>query len=561
MSKSVFVKNVVWVKNALSNKRLFALASLFACLGLVVCAPAALAQKVKITKEKPAKKKKAATTDTTASAEPDKILFDRATAEIKRGHYTEARLDLQTLINTYPDSEYLAKAKLGVADSYYKEGGTSNLTLAVGEYKNFIVFFPFLDEAAYAQMQVGMAHYRMMEKSDRDNSEALEAEQEFQDFLSKYPQSPLVPKAEQDLRNVQEVIADGQFRIASFYYVKQDFPAAAARLVDVSQRYPLYSESDEALWMLGNIYMRAKKISKSEDDKNHWSDLAGKCFSQIVQYYPKSPRLALAKAQLTGMGMPVPASDPTALARMQKDQLYEKQHREHAWQMPMGMVRSRPDVLTADRYGDPNLNPPDDSVSAREVLLPGASGPNFNITAKPISEGQPDASDSAPPVEAVPATESSTEGGEGNTAAAQIIEAPSSAAAAQPAASTANAATESSSSSTTPTAPAAAPAPAEATPSEAAPTNAAPAATSTLTVLPDSNSSSVSSAPATTVVATPVAPPQPAPAPGQAQTGQSQPAQANAAAPAAAPVKAAKADSKTESTSKKKKGVKKVIPW
>jgi outer membrane protein assembly factor BamD len=533
------------------NKRLFILASLFACMGLAVCAPAALAQKVKITKEKPAKKKKAAT-DATASAEPDKILFDRATAEIKRGHYTESRLDLQTLINTYPDSEYLAKAKLGVADSYYREGGTSNLTLAVGEYKNFIVFFPFLDEAAYAQMQVGMAHYRMMEKSDRDNSEALEAEQEFQDFLQKYPQSPLVPKAQQNLRNVQEVIADGQFRIASFYYVKQDFAAAAARLVDVSQRYPLYSESDEALWMLGNIYMRAKKASKSEDDKNHWGDLAGKCFSQIAQYYPKSPRLALAKAQLTAMGMPVPASDPTALARMQKDQLYEKQHREHAWQMPMGMVRSRPDVLTADRYGDPNLNPPDDSVSAREVLVPGAPGPSFNISAKPISEGQPDASDSAPPVEAVPSTEPSTEGGEGNTAAAQIIEAPSSAAAAQPATSTANGAIESSSSTASTTA-AAATAPAEAVP------NAAPAATSTLTVLPDSNSPSSSTAPATTVVATPVASPQPAPA--QAQTGQSQAAQANAAAPPAAPVKAAKADSKTESTSKKKKGVKKVIPW
>jgi outer membrane protein assembly factor BamD len=542
--------NFVSLMNRFSmHNRIFAIAALSACLGVCVCAPATLAQKVKITKEKPAKKKKAAATDTTASAEPDKILFDRATAEIKKGHYTEARLDLQTLINTYPDSEYLAKAKLGVADSYYKEGGTSNLTLAVGEYKNFIVFFPFLDEAAYAQMQVGMAHYRMMEKSDRDNSEALEAEQEFQDFLQKYPQSPLVPKAEQYLRNVQEVIADGQFRIASFYYVKQDFPAAAARLVDVSQRYPLYSESDEALWMLGNIYMRAKKASKSEDDKNHWSDLAGKCFSQIVQYYPKSPRLALAKAQLTGMGMPVPASDPTALKRMQEDQLYEKQHREHAWQMPMEMVRSRPDVLTADRYGDPNLNPPDDSVSAREVLVPGAPGPNFNITAKPISEGQPDASDSAPPVEAVPTTESSTDGGEGNTAAAQIIEAPSSAAAAQPA-TTANGATESSSSSSTP---AAAPAPAEAVP------NAAPAATSTLTVLPDSNSSSSNSAPATTVVATPVASAQPAPV--QAQTGQSQPAQANAAAPGAAPAKAAKADSKTESTSKKKKGVKKVIPW
>ena len=80
---------------------------------------------------------------------------------------------MQTLINTYPDSEYLAKAKLAIADSYYKEGGTSNLTLAVSGYKDFIVFFPFLPEATYAQMQVAMAHFKQMEKPDRDRTQAL----------------------------------------------------------------------------------------------------------------------------------------------------------------------------------------------------------------------------------------------------------------------------------------------------------------------------------------------------------------------------------------------------
>ena len=85
------------------------------------------------------------------------MLYERAQDDLKPAATPKARLTLQTLINTYPDSEYLAKAKLGVADSYYKEGGTSNLTQAIDEYKNFIIFFPFLDEAAYAQMQIGMA--------------------------------------------------------------------------------------------------------------------------------------------------------------------------------------------------------------------------------------------------------------------------------------------------------------------------------------------------------------------------------------------------------------------
>ncbi len=340
-------------------------------------------KKVKITKVKtPAAQKKAAPAD---SAEPDKVLYMRAMEDVQHKKFTEARLDFQTLINTYPDSEYLAKAKLGVADSFYKEGGTSNLTQAVDEYKNFIVFFPFLDEAAYAQMQVGMAHYRMAEKADRDNSQAEAADQEFRTFLLKYPQSPLVPKAKQYLRDVQEVLADGDFRIARFYYVKQDYRASAARLVEVSDRYPLYSQSDDALFMLGSIYSRAKQVSKNEDDKNHWADLAAKCYERIVRDYPLSDSAPEAKARLKLMGMAVPAADPAAAARMRKEQLYAKEHHPNrVLKLPLAVIKSSPDVSAAAHSGQPDLNPPDDLISATEVLNQGAAGPTFSVVGSTV---------------------------------------------------------------------------------------------------------------------------------------------------------------------------------
>src|ERR1700730_4516744 len=336
----------------------------------------------------PKKSKTGHAADLNASAEPDKVLYDRALSDFKHGRYTEGRLRLQTLINTYPDSEYLAKAKLGVADSYYKEGGTSSMTQAVQEYKDFITFFPFLDEAAYAQMQVGMAHYRMMEKADRDKTQAEAAEDEFQTFLLKYPQSPLLPKAEQDLRDVQQILADRQFRIARFYFLKQDYGASAARLVELTGRYPLYNESDEALWILGDVYSRAKQASKNEDDKNHWADLAAQCYARILQDYPLSRLAGDAKSRLTAMGMPVPAADPNALARMQKEQLFAKSHRQNALlKMPLALVKSSPDVSEAAHLGNPNLSPPDDAISATEILKPGAAGPSFNVAAGPAAPG------------------------------------------------------------------------------------------------------------------------------------------------------------------------------
>src|SRR6185312_16055948 len=56
--------------------------------------------------------------------QPDKVLFDKAISDIEHGRYEVARLTLNTLINTYDTSEFLAKAKLAVADSWYREGGS-----------------------------------------------------------------------------------------------------------------------------------------------------------------------------------------------------------------------------------------------------------------------------------------------------------------------------------------------------------------------------------------------------------------------------------------------------
>jgi len=330
------------------------------------------------------------------SAEPDKVLFERATADIKKGHYGVGRLTLQTLINTYPDSEYLAKAKLAIADSYSKEGGTAGLTQAVAEYKDFITFFPFLDEAAYAQMQVGKAHYRRMEKPDRDRTEGRLAEEEFQTFLQKYPNSPLAPQAEQWLREVQEVLAEGDYRIAHFYYVKGSKRAAAARLLDLTNRYPLYSQADRALWMLGNIFESSEK-----------GDLAARYYSRIVTDYPLSDLAGDAKGRLTKLGVPIPQPNTEALARMQHEREVERKHRG-LLRRPLGILRSAPDVSTAATAGKPNLNQPSDASATLETLKPGgqttvgsagSTGGNTTVieTVKPGSPGAAPPNNNPPP--------------------------------------------------------------------------------------------------------------------------------------------------------------------
>src|SRR5258708_32865182 len=134
------------------------------------------------------------------SKQPDKVLFDRAMDAMKHNRFDVARLTLQTLINTYPDSEFIARAKLSVADSWYAEGGSAALAQAELEYNDFITFFPNMPEAAEAQLKIANIHYQQMEKSDRDYTHALRAEQEYRNVILKFPeQEKLVTTAKQRL--------------------------------------------------------------------------------------------------------------------------------------------------------------------------------------------------------------------------------------------------------------------------------------------------------------------------------------------------------------------------
>src|ERR1700723_3012946 len=190
-----------------------------------------------------------------ASVQPDKVLFDKAMEAMKRNRFDVARMTLQTLINTYPDSEYIARAKLAVGDSWYAEGGTASLAQAEQEYRDFQTFFPNMPEAAEAQLKIANIQYQQMEKADRDFTHAKRAEEEYRNLIMQYPDNPkLVKEGKERLLEVQEVLAEREFGIGKFYYLRQPYPPSIGRLKTLAEKYPLYSKADEALFLLGENY-------------------------------------------------------------------------------------------------------------------------------------------------------------------------------------------------------------------------------------------------------------------------------------------------------------------
>lgn len=297
---------------------------------------------------------------------PDKALYDKAEDAIKKGRFDVGRLDLQTLLNTYPDSQYMMRAKLAVADSWYKEGGTAALTQAEQEYKDFITFFPNAPEAAEAQMRVGDIYFRQMDKPDRDYTNTTHAEEEYRLMLQQFPDSPLVPQARGRLREVQEVMASREADIASFYATRQppNLIAAIARYETVVDTYPLYSHMDEMLIGIGDLYeseakyvrtLKLPEAAKARLEKIYDDDAAN-AYRKVVLEHSAASHVEDARDRLVGMGLPVPT--PTAEQVAASEALENSRGQYSLSKRATVFFLHQADTVQAATVGNPPLEDP-----------------------------------------------------------------------------------------------------------------------------------------------------------------------------------------------------------
>jgi outer membrane protein assembly factor BamD len=365
------------------------------------------------------------------SKQPDKVLFDRGMDAMKHNHFDVARITMQTLIATYPDSEFIARAKLALADSWYAEGGTAALAQAKQEYQDFQTFFPNMPEAAEAQLKIANIDFGAMEKPDRDFTHAVQAEQEYRQVIQQYPENQkVVAEAKLKLMEVQEVIAEREYRVGRFYYLRGSYMAAVARLQSLADRYPLYSKADEALYLIGQSYedqiammrrpeLDAKQKKLSEEQKKRielerekfsteWVAKASAAYSKILTRYPVMQRADDAKRRFVALNHNQPVPRPTK-AMLAQNKAEEASRRERS---TMGSVMAafgrHPDVTSAARVGEPPLQE-QDLISATALMkdanrvITGGGGPDNQVVGVVKADGGNTESQRAPRSDDAPA--------------------------------------------------------------------------------------------------------------------------------------------------------------
>jgi outer membrane protein assembly factor BamD len=237
----------------------------------------------------------------TLASNSDQVIWEAGQKAFQRKQWDNARQHFRRILDGFPNSQFGPQARLGMADSYFNEGGTANYVLAAGSYREFLTFYPSHPRSDYAQYQVGESFYKQRNGPDRDQTATLQALDEYQKVLQYYPSSPLAEQARARVNELRQNLARAEFLAGFFYQRTREAPRAAiTRYEGILRDYPDYKQLDEVLFRLA----QALTLSGRNGEALPHLD-------RLLKEYPGSPFAEEArKLQAQLQAVPVPVATP-----------------------------------------------------------------------------------------------------------------------------------------------------------------------------------------------------------------------------------------------------------
>ncbi len=209
-------------------------------------------------------------------ASSDEALYRLGEENIKRDE-EKGLLYLRQVIDSFPKSFYAQRAKLLIADTYFKKKDEGNLILAAAEYREFIRAYPFSPSASYCQYQIAMTFYQKVLKPGRDQAKTNQALLEFKKVITDYPASEEAKNAQENIKDCEERLAAHNTNIGIQYAKRKAYGASISRLLEIVTTYPNYTGMDKVYYYLGLSYFKTQQL-----------DQAVPYFTKLVTDYPNS---------------------------------------------------------------------------------------------------------------------------------------------------------------------------------------------------------------------------------------------------------------------------------
>lgn len=186
----------------------------------------------------------------------DQIIWEAAQEAAAERNWEAARQYFRRIIDGFPQSQYGPGARLGLADSYFVEGGLGNEILAVATYREFLTLYPSHPRADYAQFMLAESQFAQTHSPDRDQTPTELALEEYNRLLDLHPDSPYIETARARIKACRQSLAESNFLVGVFYQRTRKIPRAAiTRFQIVLDDYPDYEGLDEVLYRISQAFV------------------------------------------------------------------------------------------------------------------------------------------------------------------------------------------------------------------------------------------------------------------------------------------------------------------
>ena len=195
----------------------------------------------------------------------------------------------------FPQSEWAPRAALMASYSYYLQNFYSEALLNLNR---FLKTYPTDKNVAYANYLIAMCYYETIEDEKRDSAPLLKAKEQFSFVLKNYPDTEFAFDAKFKLGLIEDILASKEMYLGRHYIKKGKWIAAINRFKIIINDYDQTIFVEEALHRLVEINYKLGLIEESEKYANvlgynylssEWYKKSYKVFNQDYTSQIKKP--------------------------------------------------------------------------------------------------------------------------------------------------------------------------------------------------------------------------------------------------------------------------------
>ncbi len=161
----------------------------------------------------------------------------------------------------YPQSIWAPKSALMASYSYYLQNYYTEATLNLERY---LKTYPNDENLLYAHYLIAMCYYESIEDEKRDSGPLIKAKEKFNYILINYPNSEFAIDASFKLNLIQDILASKEMYLGRHYIKKGKWIAAINRFKIVVKEYNQTVFIEEALHRLVEINFNIGLIDESK---------------------------------------------------------------------------------------------------------------------------------------------------------------------------------------------------------------------------------------------------------------------------------------------------------